>query len=364
MLLLLLLPVCLLVPATSASPVSQFSSSQLSSRPFIPNFTWRLQSPEHPNYGYVPLDSAHAPPSPVSLDSGRSFYDLPSGSHFLDDPEEEIDLSVEDLTATNSTMNHCNCACGQVDRKQRIVGGNVTKLHEFPWIAALTKKGKFYCGATLIAKRHVLTAAHCVEGVNPKEIKVTLGEHDRQSKNESAPVIMRKIKRVLKHPDFSLSNFNNDIAMLELVSGVDFEAPQIHPACLPEHNNVDYTGKSGIVAGWGRLDERKPTAPTLMKVEVPILSGEDCKKLGYSASRITNNMMCAGYLEGKKDSCQGDSGGPLQIETTRPGKMEVIGIVSWGRGCARPNYPGVYTRVGNYLNWIHSQLGDDCTCNH
>lgn len=90
-------------------------------------------------------------------------------------------------------------------------------------------------------------------------------------------------------------------------------------------DNVDYTGKSGIVAGWGRLDERKPTAPTLMKVEVPILSGEDCKKLGYSASRITNNMMCAGYLEGKKDSCQGDSGGPLQIETTRPGKMEVIG---------------------------------------
>lgn len=72
--------------------------------------------------------------------------------------------------------------------------------------------------------------------VNPKEIKVTLGEHDRDSKNESSPVIMRKIKRVLKHPDFSLSNFNNDIAMLELVSGVDFEAPQIHPACLPEHS--------------------------------------------------------------------------------------------------------------------------------
>lgn len=74
--------------------------------------------------------------------------------------------------------------------------------------------------------------------VNPKEIKVTLGEHDRLVSNESAPVIIRRIKRAHKHPDFSLSNFNNDIAVLELDSGVDFEAPQIHPACLPENSEL------------------------------------------------------------------------------------------------------------------------------
>ncbi|XP_008472755.1 venom protease-like [Diaphorina citri] len=89
-------------------------------------------------------------------------------------------------------------------------------------------------------------------------------------------------------------------------------------------DEANYTGKIGIVAGWGRLDERKPTANSLRKVEVPILSEEECKSAGYSASRITNNMLCAGYAEGKRDSCQGDSGGPLQIAVARPGKMEVI----------------------------------------
>ncbi|KAI5711946.1 hypothetical protein M8J75_004486 [Diaphorina citri] len=353
----LLLHSSLLVIATSGSPVSQFSPSHLSFRSFLPNYNWGYQPPM-PN-----VPNPYAPPPPPEDQGRSSFFDLPSASHFLSDSSDVIvDFNVDDLTI-NSSMNHCNCACGQVERNQRIVGGNVTKLHEFPWIAALTKKGKFYCGATLIAKRHVLTAAHCIEGVNPKEIKVTLGEHDRLSKNESVPVIIRKVKRAIRHPDFSLSNFNNDIALLEMESGVDFEAPQIHPACLPGNNEANYTGKIGIVAGWGRLDERKPTANSLRKVEVPILSEEECKSAGYSASRITNNMLCAGYAEGKRDSCQGDSGGPLQIAVARPGKMEVIGIVSWGRGCARPNYPGVYTRVANYLNWIHAQLGDDCTCN-
>uniref|UniRef100_A0A8D9E7P1 Serine proteinase stubble n=1 Tax=Cacopsylla melanoneura TaxID=428564 RepID=A0A8D9E7P1_9HEMI len=382
---LLFLHLSLLIIGSTASPVSQFSPSQQPShRSFMPNFRWMYQQASAPSYNSYVSDS-HVPnlynsesqtsnfytfqtqpsnsyASPFEQ-SRHSFYDLPSASHFLSDSEDIVDVSVDDIHTTNTTMNHCNCACGQVDRKQRIVGGNVTKLHEFPWIAALSKKGRFYCGATLIAKRHVLTAAHCVEGVNPKDIKVTLGEHDRLSKNESVPVIIRKVKRTIPHPDFSLSNFNNDIAVLELESGVDFEAPQIHPACLPEDNDANYIGKNGIVAGWGRLDERKPTSATLRKVEVPILSEEECKNVGYSAQRITKNMMCAGYPEGKRDSCQGDSGGPMQILSPRPGKMEVIGIVSWGRGCARPNYPGVYTRVGNYLNWIHAQLGDDCTCN-
>ncbi|XP_026686214.1 uncharacterized protein LOC103518681 [Diaphorina citri] len=157
------------------------------------------------------VPNPYAPPPPPEDQGRSSFFDLPSASHFLSDSSDVIvDFNVDDLTTINSSMNHCNCACGQVERNQRIVGGNVTKLHEFPWIAALTKKGKFYCGATLIAKRHVLTAAHCIEGVNPKEIKVTLGEHDRLSKNESVPVIIHFSQFSPSHLSFRsfLPNYN------------------------------------------------------------------------------------------------------------------------------------------------------------
>ncbi|XP_018896296.2 trypsin [Bemisia tabaci] len=272
---------------------------------------------------------------------------------------EEIPNELETAPAPDSSS--CNCVCGVINRRMRIVGGNVTRVNEFPWIAALSRRGKFYCGGTLITNRHILTAAHCIEGIQAKEIKVTLGEHDRQIVNETETVV-RKVKKTYRHPEFQISNFNNDIAVLELESTVDIAGPHVRTACLPAEDGVNYTGRTAVVAGWGRVDERKPISRVLRKVEVPIISETDCKSAGYSESRITDNMICAGYKEGKRDSCQGDSGGPMQINGTRAGNMEVIGIVSWGRGCARPNYPGVYTRIANYLDWIQEQLGIDKFC--
>lgn len=94
------------------------------------------------------------------------------------------------------------------------------------------------------------------------------------------------------------------------------------------------------------------------EVKVPILSLEQCRKMKYKASRITTNMICAG--KGSQDSCQGDSGGPLLVQDGD--KVEIAGIVSWGVGCGRPGYPGVYTRVTNYLNWIRTNTPDTCYC--
>lgn len=144
----------------------------------------------------------------------------------------------------------------------------------------------------------------------------------------------------------------------------------------------DFTGSLGIVAGWGRVEERRPPSKTLRRVVVPIWSQQQCLEAGYGSKKISDNMMCAGYHDGKKDACQvsiqvfserrmlfnhtvfirqGDSGGPMH-KMGNAGSMEVIGVVSWGRGCARPNLPGIYTRIVNYLPWIHEKLGGECMC--
>lgn len=92
------------------------------------------------------------------------------------------------------------------------------------------------------------------------------------------------------------------------------------------------------------------------------MSQETCRKSKYGSSRITDNMLCAGYAEGGKDSCQGDSGGPLHIANNATKTYQLAGVVSWGEGCARPNAPGVYTRVTQYLDWIDQRTGDSCKC--
>ncbi|KAL4085053.1 hypothetical protein QTP88_027891 [Uroleucon formosanum] len=116
------------------------------------------------------------------------------------------------------------------------------------------------------------------------------------------------------------------------------------------------------VIGWGKTGENENESYRLQKVDVPIISNEDCKKMGYLPEMITNNMICAGYKEGQKDACQGDGGGPLLRHIDSSDTMEVVGIVSWGTGCAIENFPGVYTRVTNYLDWIMDHIGNECIC--
>lgn len=116
------------------------------------------------------------------------------------------------------------------------------------------------------------------------------------------------------------------------------------------------------MAGWGRTNEKEEPSKTLRSVILPVWSEEQCSEAGYGPSRLTENMLCAGFHDGKKDACQGDSGGPMHMEGVT-GSMEIIGLVSWGRGCARPNLPGIYTRVINYLPWINNKIKNEgCLC--
>ncbi|CAL7940154.1 unnamed protein product [Xylocopa violacea] len=215
----------------------------------------------------------------------------------------------------------CFCSCGLRNEESRIVGGQTTRMNEFPWMARLSYLNKFYCGGTLINDRFVLTAAHCVKG---------------------------------------FLNFDNDIALLRLNERVPL-SDTIRPICLPSIRDKHYVGTKAIASGWGTLHEDGKPSCLLQEVEVPVMSLQDCRNTSYSPRMISDNMMCAGYLDGKKDSCQGDSGGPLIAERDDK-KYELIGIVSWGNGCARPGYPGVYTRVTRYIDWIVYHSREGCFC--
>ncbi|XP_055617451.1 trypsin 3A1-like [Toxorhynchites rutilus septentrionalis] len=250
----------------------------------------------------------------------------------------------------------CNCVCGVNGRSNRIVGGAEAPAHEYPWLAGLFRQGKLYCGASVLTKNYVITAAHCVNSFEPNEIRVYLGGHNI-SKDYTE---LRRVKRIIDHESFDIFTFNNDVALLELDKPLRY-GPTIQPICLPDGSVRDFTGSLGIVAGWGRIEEKLPPSKTLRSVVVPIWSQQQCLDAGYSSKKISENMMCAGFHDGKKDACQGDSGGPMH-KMGNSGSMEVIGVVSWGRGCARPNLPGIYTRIVNYLPWIHEKLSGECMC--
>lgn len=257
---------------------------------------------------------------------------------------------------------HFFTRCGERSDETRIVGGSTTGISAYPWMARLSYFNRFYCGGTLINDWYVLTAAHCVKGFMWFMIKVTFGEHDRCNIRKRPET--RFVLRVFTQK-FSYSNFDSDIALLRLNDRVPI-TNAIRPICLPrcKDRNKLFVGIKGIATGWGTLKEDGKPSCLLQEVEVPVLDNETCvAQTNYTQKMITGNMLCAGYPgKGERDSCQGDSGGPLIRMRGKNKRYEQIGIVSWGNGCARPNYPGVYTRVTKYLDWITMNTRDGCYC--
>ncbi|XP_021937382.1 trypsin-1-like isoform X2 [Zootermopsis nevadensis] len=249
------------------------------------------------------------------------------------------------------------CKCGLANKKIRIVGGHETQVNQYPWMAQLLYNNRFYCGGTLINSKYILTASHCVKGFNRKNIVVRLLEHARGISNETE-TIDRRVQRVVIHSRYDYTTFNNDIALLSLDRDVALE-DRLRPACLPALGR-SFTGMQGVVIGWGTTEQYGGSSDVLNEVKVPIMSNKECRMTPYGNKAITENMMCAGFPEGKKDACQGDSGGPLHV--TNGTLYSVAGVVSWGEGCALPNHPGVYTRVNRYISWIKRNTIDSCFC--
>ncbi|CAH0724813.1 unnamed protein product, partial [Brenthis ino] len=234
--------------------------------------------------------------------------------------------------------------------EERIVGGHNAELNEWPWIVALFNNGRQFCGGSLVDASHVVSAAHCVAHMTSWDVArltARLGDHNIRTNSETQHV-ERKIKRVVRHRNFDMRTLYNDVAVLTLDQPVPF-SKNIRPVCLPAGGRA-YAGLMGTVIGWGSLRETGPQPSILQEVSIPIWTNAECRlKYGSAApGGIVDHMLCAG--KASMDSCSGDSGGPLMVN--EGGRWTQVGIVSWGIGCGKGQYPGVYTRVTSFLPWI------------
>jgi len=253
-----------------------------------------------------------------------------------------------------------DCKCGQARRKTRlgqsgkIVGGTVTEVNEYPWQVGIVNKGTtfVFCGGSLISDRWVLTAAHCTHGEAANNIQVLLGEHDYSTPTETI-MVRRNIVKIVNHPSYSHYTTNYDFSCLKMTGRVVFKSyPNIRPICLPSDDSNDYDDDLATVTGWGTTYSGGSTSNKLREVQVKIMTNTECKDSSYPASWITSQMLCANVVGGGKDACQGDSGGPLVALEGSSDTYTLVGVVSWGSGCAQERYPGVYSRVTKQIQWI------------
>lgn len=230
---------------------------------------------------------------------------------------------------------------------QDIVGGVEARPGAWAGATALYYRGQQVCGGTLIARDWVLTAAHCIispTATNGGIEKIVVGRHKLSGSGGDSITV----KKAFRHPGYDSGTMDNDLALLQLTRG----STQATAKLATSSQAALVTANAQVtVVGWGLTRENGSPSDVLREVSVPVISNAACE--AAPSYDITGNMICAGLQNGGKDSCQGDSGGPLYLKT-RSGSAVQVGIVSWGIGCARPNAPGVYTRVGNYLGWIAS----------
>ncbi|XP_061397794.1 trypsin-like [Musca vetustissima] len=222
----------------------------------------------------------------------------------------------------------------------RIVNGVDTTIEKHPYQVSLqTTSGGHFCGGSIISEDIIVTAAHCMQKYTAAQIKVRLGSTEYNTGGELVAV-----KTFKYHEGYNPKTMVNDIAVIKLDRGVK-ESSKIRYVPLAE--KTPSTGTRAVVTGWGtKCYMWCVSAPkVLQEVEVDIVDEKACASSEYKyGSEIKETMVCAYAV--KKDACQGDSGGPL----VSGGKL--VGVVSWGRGCAKEGYPGVYADVPSLREWV------------
>ncbi|XP_011198770.2 trypsin beta [Bactrocera dorsalis] len=226
-----------------------------------------------------------------------------------------------------------SCLYGTTNAQKRIVGGTTTKISKYPYMLGLLQDGKYFCAGSLITRKNALSAAHCVYDKQASQLIVQGGVTDLGQKGQR-----RGVNRMWIPEGFDITPNDFDVAVLE------FRKPMVlgvNVAIIPLAKSRIRAGMRMRVCGWGKTSENAQTAATkLHTVVVQIIGGDKCAtQYKKSNTKITSTMLCAGH--GDKDACTGDSGAPAVVN----GKQ--YGIVSFGNGCGRKEYPGVYTKIMN-----------------
>jgi len=262
---------------------------------------------------------------------------------------------------------NCGRRLSEIDPSSpsKVVGGTDAVLGDWGWQVSMNYSGRFICGGSLINSQWILTAAHCVSSLSASFYSYDIGHHDRRQLESWA--VTRKVKQVVKHPNYSAARFTNDIALMKLSEPITY-VKEIVPVCIP-NGQVDYSGRDSWGTGWGTLFSGGSVSRYLQEVKMPFLSDARCRQKFGSAADVSV-MVCAGETGEGKDTCQGDSGGPLTVKhipsdpsnevfddadnNAQPAQRWYnVGITSWGYGCGDG---GVYTRTTNYYNWIKQIL--------
>nr|XP_025749228.1 transmembrane protease serine 5 [Callorhinus ursinus] len=285
--------------------------------------------------------------SDIKLNSSRGFAQLPPR---LEGLLEEVWLPRNSCASGQIVSLRCS-ECGARPLASRIVGGQAVAPGRWPWQASVALGSRHTCGGSVLAPHWVVTAAHCVHSfrlsrLSSWRVHVGLVRHSAVRPHQGAVV-----ERIIPHPLYITQNHDYDIALLRLRTPLNF-SDSVGAVCLPAEKQDFPRGSRCWVSGWGHTDpSHTHNSDMLQDTVVPLLSTQLCNSSCMYSGALTPRMLCAGYMDGRADACQGDSGGPLVCLDV--GTWHLVGVVSWGRGCAEPNHPGVYAKVAEFLDWIH-----------